>query len=160
MPVLVWGNGACSADGASAANFLGQVASYGFIAIAAGTPGASGSSTVDWMTEAVEWVTSGANGLNVDSTKIMAAGYSCGGTEAYQMESSAAVSTIGIFNSGLLENYELAGQITKPIMYALGGPSDIAYENVSPHAFPSHILPETTDTSLHPKGRARLRRPP
>ena len=83
------------------------------------------------MSEAIEWVVGGANGLNVDSSRIMAAGYSCGGTEAYEMEGNAAVKALGIFNSGLLGGYELAGQLTKPTLYALGGPDDIAYENVS-----------------------------
>ena len=39
MPVLVWGNGACSDDGTSAQNMLAQVASHGFVAIASGPPG-------------------------------------------------------------------------------------------------------------------------
>jgi hypothetical protein len=132
MPVLVWGNGACSDDGTSAQNMLAQVASHGFVAIASGPPGgAGGSTTAEWMTEAIEWVVSGANGLNVDSSRIMAAGYSCGGTEAYQMEGNEAVKALGIFNSGLLGGFELAGRLTKPTMYALGGPDDIAYGNVS-----------------------------
>jgi hypothetical protein len=132
MPVLVWGNGACSDDGTSAQNFLAQVASYGFVAIASGSPGGNGgSTTVDWMTEAVAWVVGGANGLNVDTSRIMAAGYSCGGTEAYQMQNNDAVSSIGIFNSGLLSDYDFASQLTKPIIFALGGPSDIAHGNAS-----------------------------
>ena len=148
MPVLVWGNGACSDDGTSAQNLLAQVASHGFVAIASGPPGgAGGSTTSEWMAEAIEWVVGGANGLNVDSEKIMAAGYSCGGTEAYEMQGNAAVKTLGIFNSGLLGGYELAGQLTKPVMYALGGPDDIAYENVS---FPggggnANVLRETAN---------------
>jgi dienelactone hydrolase len=84
------------------------------------------------MTESVEWAVGGANGLyNVDTSNIMAAGYSCGGTEAYQMQDNSAVTLLGIFNSGLLDNYGYAESITKPIMYALGGPNDIAYQNVS-----------------------------
>lgn len=132
MPVLVWGNGACSDDGTSAQNFLAQIASYGFVAISSGAPGGSGgSTTAEWMTEAIEWVVGGASGLNVDTSRIMAAGYSCGGTEAYEMEKNAAVSSIGIFNSGLLGDYEFASQLTKPVLYALGGPDDIAHGNVS-----------------------------
>ena len=132
MPVFVWGNGACSDDGTSAQNFLAQIASYGFVAISSGTPGGNGgSTTAEWMNEAVEWVVGGAGGLNVDSSRIMAAGFSCGGTEAYQMQDNDAVSSIGIFSSGLLSNYEFASKITKPTMYALGGPNDIAYGNVS-----------------------------
>ena len=134
MPVFVWGNGACSDDGTSAKNFLAQIASYGFVAIASGTPGGKGGNsqtTAEWMNEAIDWVVGGANGLNVDSSRIMAAGFSCGGTEAYQMQDNDAVSSIGIFSSGLLGNYDFAKTITKPTMYALGGPNDIAYGNVS-----------------------------
>lgn len=149
MPVLVWGNGACSDDGTSAQNFLAQIASYGFIAISSGTPGGNGgSTTVEWMTEAVEWAVAGANGLNVDTSSIMAAGFSCGGTEAYEMQNNDAVSSIGIFNSGLLGDYEFASQISKPIMYALGGPDDIAYENVSLSLACSHIIPSSQILTL------------
>jgi len=132
MPVMVWGNGACSDDGTSAKTFLSEVASHGFVAIASGKPGGNGgSTTAEWMTEAIEWVVSGANGMNVDTSRIMAAGFSCGGTEAYQMQDNDAVSSLGIFSSGLLGDFDFATKITKPIMYALGGPSDIAHGNVS-----------------------------
>jgi hypothetical protein len=47
------------------------------------------------------------------------------------MEGNEAVKALGIFNSGLLGGFELAGRLTKPTMYALGGPDDIAYGNVS-----------------------------
>lgn len=158
MPVLVWGNGACSDDGTSAQNFLAQIASYGFVAISSGTPGGNGgSTTVEWMTEAVEWAVAGANGLNVDTSSIMAAGFSCGGTEAYEMQNNDAVSSIGIFNSGLLGDYEFASQISKPIMYALGGPDDIAYENVS-FASSRKVLPGDVSL-LTPHGRANATTP-
>ena len=139
MPVLIWGNGACSDDGTSAANLLAQVASHGFVAIASGPPGGTpggGSTTSEWMAEAIEWVEAGANNgsLNVDSARIMAAGYSCGGTEAYEIVGEGrweGVKALGIFNSGLLGGFELAGGLGTPVMYALGGPEDIAFENVS-----------------------------
>ena len=37
LGILVWGNGACSADGASARHHLAEIASHGYIAIAPGT---------------------------------------------------------------------------------------------------------------------------
>jgi hypothetical protein len=130
LPVLVWGNGACSANGTQVAGFLSQIASYGFIAIASGSPDGRGSTTAEQMTQSVSWAASGANGLfNVDTSRIMAAGYSCGGIEAYEMNGNDQVSTLGIFNSGLLQNPEFARTITKPILFALGGPGDIAYAN-------------------------------
>lgn len=111
--------------------FLSEIASHGYLVISQGTPGGGGSSTVQLMRDAVSWAANGANGVfNVDRTKIMTAGYSCGGTEAYEFVNDNRVSTIGIFNSGLLTNYDLANTISKPIIFALGGPDDIAYGNV------------------------------
>jgi dienelactone hydrolase len=131
MPVFIWGNGACSADGTSAQNFLKQIASFGFLAISAGRPGQGGSSTVDWMREAVNWAANGgSSGYNIDPKRIMVGGYSCGGTEAYDFINDDRVASIGIFNSGLLSNYDSARTIRKPVLFALGGPSDIAYGNV------------------------------
>jgi hypothetical protein len=43
------------------------------------------------------------------------------------------VSAIGIFNSGELNQTlttTLVAKITKPIFFVLGGPTDIAYQNV------------------------------
>jgi poly(3-hydroxybutyrate) depolymerase len=134
LPVLVWGNGGCSANGTSVSGFLSQIASYGFIVIASGSPDGSGTTTVEQMTQSVEWAAAGANGLyKVDTGRIMAAGYSCGGIETYEMNNNDKVSSLGIFNSGLLENYDFARTIKKPIVFALGGPDDIAYANVRTH---------------------------
>src|SRR3954471_5125975 len=36
LPVLVWGNGGCSGDGASARLFLSEIASHGYLAVAPG----------------------------------------------------------------------------------------------------------------------------
>jgi dienelactone hydrolase len=70
----------------------------------------------------------------VDTSKVAVAGMSCGGLEAYDFARDQRVSTIGIFNSGYLDankaNFE-APQITKPIFFFMGGPSDIAFGNVS-----------------------------
>ncbi|KAK2060575.1 beta xylanase [Colletotrichum caudatum] len=132
MPVFIWGNGACSADGTSAQNYLKQIASHGYLVISQGTPGRSGSTTAAQMKEAVDWAAAGGKGAfagKVNAKQIMTAGYSCGGTEAYAFINDNRVSSIGIFNSGLLGNYDQARQIRKPIIIALGGPNDIAYPN-------------------------------
>jgi hypothetical protein len=39
MPVIVWGNGLCSAVGTFFQNFLTEVSSHGYIVIASGAPG-------------------------------------------------------------------------------------------------------------------------
>ncbi|KAK8123181.1 alpha/beta-Hydrolase [Apiospora sp. TS-2023a] len=132
LPVLVWGNGACSADGRSNVQLLQQIASYGYLAISSGGPGQQGSTTAKMMTDSIDWAVANAGKgayANVDATKIMAAGFSCGGVEAYAQIWDSRVSTIGVISSGLLDNQTAATHFDKPILYVLGGQSDIAYAN-------------------------------
>jgi dienelactone hydrolase len=133
LPVFIWGNGACSTVGTSNVALLNQIASYGFIAIAEGAPNGGGTSSDQTMTQAIDWVVQNAGKgayANVDATKIMAGGFSCGGVEANDMIWNSHVSTIGIFSSGLLSNQTAAQHFNKPILYCLGGSGDVAYANV------------------------------
>ncbi|WP_431934546.1 cellulose binding domain-containing protein [Micromonospora sp. RP3T] len=137
LPILVWGNGGCSANGLSQGNFLREIASHGFLAIASGAPNGSGSTTSQMLTQSIDWVVaensrSGSKYYNrLDTSKIAVAGFSCGGLEAYAVSADPRVTTTGIFSSGLLndaDDYQLR-RLTKPIAYFVGGPSDIAYPN-------------------------------
>ncbi|MER6587132.1 MULTISPECIES: cellulose binding domain-containing protein [Micromonospora] len=137
LPILVWGNGACSANGLSQGNFLREIASHGFLAIANGAPNGSGSTNAQMLTQSIDWAVaensrSGSKYFNrLDTTKIAVAGFSCGGVEAYAVSNDPRVTTTGIFSSGLLndaDDYQLR-RLTKPIAYFIGGPSDIAYPN-------------------------------
>ncbi|WP_431899482.1 cellulose binding domain-containing protein [Micromonospora chalcea] len=137
LPILVWGNGACSANGLSQGNFLREIASHGFLAIANGAPNGSGSTNAQMLTQSIDWAVaensrSGSKYFNrLDTTKIAVAGFSCGGLEAYAVSNDPRVTTTGIFSSGLLndaDDYQLR-RLTKPIAYFVGGPSDIAYPN-------------------------------
>ena len=137
MPVLVWGNGGCAANGTGQQNFLREIASHGFLAIANGSPNGSGSTTSQQLTQSIDWAVA-ENGRpgskfygRIDTGKIAAAGWSCGGLEAYAISNDSRVSTTMIFSSGLLndaDDYQLR-RLTKPIAYVIGGPSDIAYPN-------------------------------
>ncbi|KAI0196346.1 hypothetical protein F4808DRAFT_439808 [Astrocystis sublimbata] len=132
LPVLVWGNGGCGSDGTSNSALLQQIASYGYLAISSGGPGQQGSTTAKMMTESIDWAVANAGKgqyANVDATKIAAAGFSCGGVEAYAQIWDPRVATIGIFSSGLLTNQTAASHFEKPILYCMGGTGDIAYEN-------------------------------
>jgi predicted esterase len=135
LPVLLWGNGACSADGLSAVNFLSQIASHGVLVISQGTPWGQGSTSGQQMRDALNFITSpqarnvNADFAKVDSSRILAAGFSCGGIEAYEQIWDDRVFGVGIWNSGLLNNYEQARNFRKPVFFFLGGPSDIAYQN-------------------------------
>lgn len=137
LPIFVWGNGGCSANGTMSLNFLQEIASHGFLVIANGSPNGSGSTTAAMMTQSMDW----AEAENarpdseyygkLDTTRIAVAGWSCGGLEAYEVSNDPRVTTTGIFNSGLLNDandYQLT-RLTKPIAYFTGGPTDIAYQN-------------------------------
>lgn len=129
---MLWGNGACSADALGQAPFLTELASHGVLVIASGTPGGGGSTTADVMRESIDFITSNAGSgdwANIDASRITAAGFSCGGIEAYAQIWDDRVQNIGIWSSGLLDNYTAANDFTKPVFFFLGGPSDIAYGN-------------------------------
>jgi len=132
LPVLAWGNGACSSDHSGFVPFLHEIASHGYIVLANGAPGMQGSTNSGWQKAALDWIirTAGQGAYAaVDTSKIAVGGMSCGGTEAYDFVFDNRVATVGIFNSGLLGNYDSARRITKPMFYFVGGPGDIAYQN-------------------------------
>jgi hypothetical protein len=85
MPVMVFGNGGCINNGAMFANFLTEIASYGYVVIANGKTSGLGQSKVSQMKESIDWVMiDGASKYGtIDKDKIVAAGQSCGGLEAY-----------------------------------------------------------------------------
>ncbi|KAL4901083.1 hypothetical protein BDW74DRAFT_182182 [Aspergillus multicolor] len=152
LPVIVWGNGALRSDfGLKFRNFLGEVTSWGSLAIATGAAFIDPETYVDdssnstgqamgqnpaALTEAIDWVYEHAgqgDWAHIDKSRIGVWGQSCGGLEAYAAGShDDRVSHLGIFNSGYLsvnESVAGAGSITKPVFYMLGGPSDVAYDN-------------------------------
>ncbi len=55
LPVLIWGNGGCVADGAAFLGLLNQVASHGVFVVASGAPRGKGTTTAALMTQAVDW---------------------------------------------------------------------------------------------------------
>ncbi|MDY7089938.1 MAG: cellulose binding domain-containing protein [Actinomycetota bacterium] len=137
MPLFVWGNGGCSANGLSQQNFLREIASHGFLAIANGGPNASGSTNSQMLTQSIDWAVAENSRAGskyygkVDTSKVAVGGFSCGGLEAYAVSNDPRVTTTTIFSSGLLndaDDYQLR-RLTKPIAYFIGGPSDIAYPN-------------------------------
>lgn len=102
------------------------------LVIASGTPHNSGSTTAQLMTQSIDFITKNAGSgsfANVDASRITAAGWSCGGIEAYAQIWDSRVQNIGIWSSGLLTNYTAAQHFEKPVFFFLGGSSDIAYQN-------------------------------
>ena len=135
--------------GSAFRGFLGEVASYGALAIATGpiyvdpetykvvdfdpnnlgeNPGA--------LAAAIDWVHANAGKgrwKHIDASRIGVWGQSCGGLEAYSAGAhDPRVGHLGIFNSGQLNastSSAVAGALKKPIFYLLGGPTDVAYPN-------------------------------
>jgi acetyl esterase/lipase len=155
LPVLVWGNGACTNSPWEHYKFLNEIASYGFIVLATGyipmeeQPYRGPMSTTEQQIESIDWAfAQNADPKSpyykkIDVKKICVAGMSCGGLQTLFNCADPRIATLMICNSGLF-NQENAGQavggmpmppkeklkeIHCPIIYILGGEKDIAYGN-------------------------------
>ncbi|HEX7693590.1 MAG TPA: hypothetical protein VF409_03825 [Sphingomonas sp.] len=127
LGILVWGNGGCSADGASARLHLEEIASHGYIAVAPGGiysgPGASTapphptstvpggpppvSTTYKDVLAGLDWalaenVRKGSPLYGkLDPNEVAVAGHSCGGLQALQVAGDPRIKTVIINNSGI-----------------------------------------------------------
>ena len=153
LPVLVWGNGACTNSPWEHYKFLNEIASHGFLVIATGyipmeeKPYRGPMSTSAQQIESIDWAIAKNADKNspyygrIDVEHIAAAGMSCGGLQTLDNATDPRLTTIMICNSGLFINpgtavpnlpmpdKERLQEITVPVIYILGGPEDIAYEN-------------------------------
>ena len=155
LPVLVWGNGACTNSPWEHQLFLNEIASHGYIVVATGYFPKEGErylgpmSKTEQQIEAMDWVEKVNADKNspyygkIDVKNICVAGMSCGGLQTLFNCADKRIKTLMICNSGLF-NQENAGsavggmpmppksklkEIHSPIMYMLGGEKDIAYGN-------------------------------
>ena len=153
LPVLVWGNGACTNSPWEHINFLSEIASHGFIVVATGFIPLNGEryrgpqSTSEQQIEGIDWVfkvnedPSSPYYQKLDTKNIALAGMSCGGLQTLDNCQDPRLKAIMICNSGLFSDPSTAVpgmpmpakekllQIHTPVMYLLGGPEDIAYAN-------------------------------
>ena len=152
LPVLVWGNGACTNSPWEHYKFLNEIASHGFLVIATGyipmeeKPFRGPMSTSAQQIESIDWaIAQNADKESpyygrIDVEHIAAAGMSCGGLQTLENATDPRLTTIMICNSGLFINpgtavpnmpmpaKERLQEIKVPVIYILGGPEDIAYE--------------------------------
>ena len=155
LPVLVWGNGACANSPWEHQNFLNEIASHGYIVLATGIIPLIDEwykgpmSRSEQQIESIDWIIAqNADPASpyyqkIDVKNICVAGMSCGGLQTLFNCADKRIKTLMICNSGLF-NQQNAGQavggmpmppkeklkeIHTPIMYMLGGKTDIAYEN-------------------------------
>jgi len=139
-PILVWGEGGCSQDGYSNQAAMGEIASWGYFIVADGTPGSAnacaggqdGKAFLDYITWAIaeNGKSCSAYYQGLETTKIAADGFSCGGLMSENASGDPRFSAIGITSSGLMgANAALYAKIHTPFKIMNGGSSDIAYEN-------------------------------
>ncbi len=131
LPIVAWGNGACSNAGLLFQTFLQHIASHGFIVIASGPkdaplpsfaqqrPGQSiaqpdpnsgikaGQTRDADLIAAIDWAI-GENGRagspyagRLDPDKVAVMGQSCGGLQATAVSSDPRIKTVVIWNSGV-----------------------------------------------------------
>lgn len=142
MPIVVWGNGACSANGTWFQEFLTPLSAHGVLVIASGTPNGSGSTTGDMLVDAIDWAVAenarpGSKYFGrLDTGAVAAMGQSCGGLEAIGASSDRRVGSTVLWNSGIFPNGGIGGvdksaleDLHAPVAWFTGGPSDIAYSN-------------------------------
>lgn len=164
LGVVVWGNGGCSDDGASARQHLAELASHGYLVIApgkvlsgpatppppprpAGPPAPLGvkTSTAD-VKAGLDWALAenARKGSpyfgRIDPRQLAVAGHSCGGLQAIELAADPRIRAVIVHNSGIFAdgsnpipgitvNKSMLTKLHTPIIYILGGPSDIAYPN-------------------------------
>jgi len=109
LPIVVWGNGACLADGSDFAGYLSTIASYGFLVVGSapvpGKPQARITSAdlikaLDWaQAESARKGSALAGKVNTNAVAVM--GMSCGGNLALEAARDPRVRTLGMWNSGV-----------------------------------------------------------
>ena len=155
LPVLVWGNGACSNSPFEHMNFLNEIASHGYIVLATGIIPMTDEwykgpmSRTEQQIESIDWIIaqnqnpSSPYYQKIDTKHICVAGMSCGGLQTLFNCADSRISALMICNSGLFKQSNAAQavggmpmppkeklkDIHTPIIYILGGKTDIAYEN-------------------------------
>ena len=168
LPVVVWGNGGCSADAASARLHLLEIASHGYLVIAAGrilsgpgaadaretvaAPAADGAlpdaaTSADDLVAGIDWALAenarhGSRYFQqIDPQQIAASGRSCGGLLALRVAADPRVKAVVLHNSGTFPagtrvmvggvegSRALLDGLHTPVIYIMGGPTDIAWQN-------------------------------
>lgn len=137
LPVLIWGQSGCIANGLIFKDALREIASWGIVVIASGGPNQLGTTTVGYMNRSLEWAKEQdglAGGLyegKLETARVAVAGHSCGGLEALQFAAThPEVAALGVMNSGQLQpNQAQLDAVKAPTLFLLGGPGDVANQN-------------------------------
>jgi dienelactone hydrolase len=154
LPVLLWANGACANTTQEHKNFLNEIASHGYFVLAIGrldqierrdetsrepTSGSQLITALDWLQDRTRKAGS-PYFEKIDGAKVAAMGMSCGGLQAIEISADPRIVTTVVCNSGLFTSpptMKGMPKLTKdalanyhgPVLYIMGGPTDIAYQN-------------------------------
>ncbi len=154
LPILLWGNGACVNTTEGHKLFLNEIASHGYLVLGIGLldrlelrDDVSNQRTQSsQLLEALDWIlreseTEGSAFYEkVDPELVAAMGMSCGGLQAIAISGDPRIRTTLVCNSGVLKDPLPMGGMPAlrkdaleayhgPVLYLMGGPSDIAYNN-------------------------------
>ncbi|MEN9307643.1 MAG: hypothetical protein RL173_1575 [Fibrobacterota bacterium] len=143
-PILIWGNGACATDGTAHPEFFKEIVSHGYVVLVDGKPKGTGGHDMGSplatlgkpLLDALTWAT-GQNKKpcsrfyqSLDTTRVGAFGWSCGGLMAYGASPDPRVDAVIIMSSGLLNpDQTVLDKVHTPIAYVCGGSEDIAFAN-------------------------------
>jgi dienelactone hydrolase len=156
LPLIIFGNGGCINTSVPFEKFLNEIASFGYIVIAIGPlrhtvddfindtiarmytfPGKM-TEAIDRMEKCCKDSTSEYYSI-IDLNNIAVMGQSCGGLQALAVSIDPRVTTTVCLNSGVIipnegqlnrvVDKEVLETLHSPVLYLIGGPSDIAYKN-------------------------------
>jgi hypothetical protein len=141
-PIFVWGQGGCSRDGFANEAAMAEIASHGYFVVADGTPenrepnrdlGGGG----DVLLGYIDWVIA-ENGKpcsayyrRIETTKVAANGFSCGGLMAAGTAADPRMTTWGHTSSGSFSvNQAFYNSIHTPVLIVTGTADSLgAHEN-------------------------------
>lgn len=135
-PIFVWGEGACALDGLGNSAAMAEIASHGYFVIADGTPKGSGSrpmnmSNLEEMGRPalayISWIIAenrkpcSAYYQSIDTAKIGANGFSCGGLFSMGTAADPRITTWGLNSSGSFsDNPALWNKVHTPVLIVEG----------------------------------------
>lgn len=154
LPILIWGNGACLADGSDFAGFLSTIASHGFLVVTTAPVRDEPQARITSATliKALDWAQAQASRSGsplagkVQTQSVAVMGMSCGGNLALEAARDPRVKTLGLWNSGVWISGEMRtgdgtllvattkadlGHVHSPTIYVNGDKLDPAMINAA-----------------------------
>ncbi|MDO5576203.1 MAG: hypothetical protein Q4F84_03925 [Fibrobacter sp.] len=129
-PLLVWGEGACTMNGTDNIAAMSEIASHGYIVVADGRPGGSGGRSMEKnpiLLKYVDWIIAENRKpcsifyMSVDTTKVAANGFSCGGMLAMATAHDPRITTWGLSSSGSFgDDHDLWNSVHTPVLIEEG----------------------------------------